>query len=639
MEQSRVVRLCLLLAVFFALSCTREQKSATVTFTAPKFTQSQKLTYAQVDPTTIRRLSDNTTNFNSLLNPTVTTDLNCFIVFVGGDGFDQAGTCAVSDGSSFKLGAYAGGVLSGGTATVPDVIAGTRTITLVGFHASDTLYCTDFHLGINQSQLSEPFVVAQKKMDIRAGSSPVNVDMTASLTTAKISDCKFASDNGGGSGYFGSGVDGDITSGSGTLSLSSMMDANNQHYLTSVSQVTSIADNGNGTAKITVNQSWNYAAKLNVNDGDEVMLYVSGASPGSPGGCGGIGTNNDTDGVYAGFSYSGIVSGTNKGPSGKTFDLMTNDRRWLNIPAANLTASGVGSVQQTFCHVLAIRVPQINAITLSSGTVFSLVQSNGGFYDLNMADQTIAGILPVRVKSGITLSGGSTLSFIADGGGYAGGTSAAKVGQSAFGRLNLTATTLNSLDQGGGVDSSATGCGGGHGGIGGCEETISAGNVQGDQYGCGSSSPDVSMSCLLGKFFFGGGGGGTNAGHGGGALRIYASQISLLDSASVLSFSAMGNAASGTLDGGGAGGSILVTTNAIQGVSGSTLGFKATGGLGGNGTGGNGGGGGRIQLVTQTSTNWQGTLSADVSGGAGHLAGGPGTCLSTGLALACALDP
>lgn len=635
MEQSRVVRLCLLLAALFALSCTRQQKSATVTLKVPQFTQSQKLTYAKVDAATIRRLSDNGSNFNSLLNPTSTTDLNCFVVFVGGDGFDQGGTCTVSNGSTFKVGAYAGGVLSGGTAIIPDVTSGTRSLILVGFHASSTSVCTDFHVGMNQAQLSEPFIVAQTKVNVQASSTPINVDMTASLTTSKISDCKFANDIGGNTGYFGNGSDGDIDTAalSGTQSLSSMTSGG--HYLMSVSDVTAIAQNPDGTAKITVGQPWNSSTKTHVNDGDEVMLYVVGASGGSPGGCGGMSTNDDTDGVYAGFSYSGVVNGTTTGANGNSFNLTLNDLRWFNIPSGNLGISGSSTVSTppAFCHVLAVRVPQINSITANAD--LELWQSSNGLFDFgNSGVQTTAGLLPIRVKAGIYVGAGATLSFRADGAGYQGGSSGFR-GQSPLGRNDLFGETISN-GQGGGIDSS-TGCGGGHGGIGGCDNPSAAGTVEGDPYGCGSGVADPSMSCLLGKFFFGGGGGSASgsAGNGGGALRIYANQITLADSGSHLIFSAKGNDATGTLDGGGAGGSILVSTNSIIGPTASTWDLSATGGVGGNGTGGNGGGGGRIHVITQNASDWSGNLNEYVGGGSGHVSGTAGTCYGSGLSPNC----
>jgi hypothetical protein len=109
------LRMGILLAFIVAIGagCSRESKSAKVQVYIPKLTSTEPLSYRpNYSGKTVSAQSEGS-NFNSLINPTTLAEFNCFVVFVGGAGFEGGGTCSVSDGSTFKLGAFGGGVAAG----------------------------------------------------------------------------------------------------------------------------------------------------------------------------------------------------------------------------------------------------------------------------------------------------------------------------------------------------------------------------------------------------------------------------------------------------------------------------------------------------------------------------------------------
>jgi hypothetical protein len=580
----------------------------------PQFSSKSALNYApMVSSKSVG--SQSTTNFNSLLNPSTLSEFNCFIVFVGGSGFDSGGSCSVSDGTSFKLGGFAGGMKSGEIVEMNVPSGSDREIVLVGFKTEDVSLCKDFHGGLPQSALSEPFVVARQTKSLSSGT--VSVDLSPSSMTAKISDCQFASDNGGGGAYYGNGSDGDLTV-SGTMYMSTMTSPAGPYY-TSSSAVTAITDLGNGTAEITVASPWNMSSYNNFKMGDEMMLYVVGGSEGTPNGCGE---------VFPGFSMSGIVTFAQTGSTtGKTFRMTMTDSRWLHISPTNLTATASGSTPQTFCRVVARRVPHFNNIDLTAGDL-SVYISSSGSTDMTDSMMYNFGVLPVRVKNQILIPSATTLIWDVSGRGYLGGNPTDSVGQSHLGKVTGWSTISNPLGAGGGYDSNIA-CGGGHGGQGGCPTSSTLGGQPvGDQYGCNVLDP--TMSCLRGKFFMGGGGAGDSSqgGAGGGAIRLLAKSIV---NDGTMTIWATGGAGSSLDDGGGAGGSIYVAADSVSGTGG--FNFNAAGGNGGASSGGVGGGG-RVHVTFKSST-FSGSSSFTVGKGSSgaNVGAQAGTCLAYGINL------
>ncbi|MGE3759555.1 MAG: hypothetical protein AB7H97_17450 [Pseudobdellovibrionaceae bacterium] len=606
----------LLFCVFATVACTRGKSSSQIKISIPQIQSSEALNYSPIVNSKSLSSQSNGTSFNSLLNPTALNEINCYAVFVGGPGYDAGGSCTVSDGTSFKLGAFAGGVVGGSTIELLVPQGPDRNIVLVGFKTDDISNCKDFHQGMPQAALSEPFVLARRNMPLNSGVA--NIELTPTSMTSKITNCNFANDNGAPEGsYFGSGSDGDLIT-SSIINLKNNMNSLSQFYM-STSNVNTITDNGNGTADITVDSSWNSSTLSHVRVGNEVMLYVIGGSD-SPNGC---------DSLWPGFSISGIVTMAQTGGTGNTFRMQIGDDRWLKIPPANLNISASGNPPPTHCRIVATRVPHFNSIVVSSGNL-TLKTSSVGIADMSAIDNSSVGLLPVRVKSLLQVDSGYSLSVNVDAGGYKGGDSSNVRGHSPWGQWTGYVSPASSNWSGGGYEA-GKGCGGGHGGAGGCSSTSTySGSVIGDQYGC--NTYDATMSCLRGKFFLGGGGAGDGSlgGAGGGAIRLYAKN-SVINGDLILS--AKGGNASAMDDAGGAGGSIFAILEAISGTG--NLYTYASGGNGFGVSSGGVGGGGRIHVVSKSASTFTGSKTASVSFGAtGESVGASsGTCIASGVTI------
>lgn len=556
--------------------------------------------------------------FNPLLNPTNLSGFDCFAVMVGGGSFNQKGMCTTSDGQSFALGAAKGGVPAGQSLSLNDIPSGTRTIVLVGFNVQSATDCHDFFTQpLPENRLSYPHVLAKVEQNLQPGN--VSLTLTAAYSTKKITDCHFSdADGGGGTGYYGNGLDGDIT----LTSLTELNVVNSPNFsgraLTSIRQVDAIADASTAdepnTALITLADSWSSA---HIGVGDEVMLYVAGAA--------GTGCGNS---ILAGFSATGKV--TESTPVGSlNFKMEMYDERFLSIAPTQLQAAGYGA-NPNFCRMVAIRVPHLNNLTITGGTVNIKVANTTSSFSYSSNDFTTAGLLMMRVANNLTVNSGATANFDVVGAGFKGGTTATARGHGTNGWTDGDNTLSRTpLGNGGGTDGASAG-GGAHGGAGGGLSN-SGGSVVGDAYGCANNLSDASMKCLLGKFFLGGGGGadGSIGGSGGGVIRLYVSQI--LNSGSLV-LNANGAAGLGTNDGGGAGGSIYLQAGTVDSTSGS-LSFTADGGAG-NATGGVGGGGRiHIQVVDEVIAISSSASSVAI-GGAGTTAGSSaGTCYAEGVSI------
>lgn len=160
---------------------------------------------------------------------------------------------------------------------------------------------------------------------------------------------------------------------------------------------------------------------------------------------------------------------------------------------------------------------------------------------------------------------------------------------------------------GGGGSHRTGGGGGGHGAAGGDSAVATGGVAYGDPLeptelgsGGGGNADDFPR-----------GGGGT----GGGAVRVEVSGTLLNDGV----VSADGAPAQGPEDGGGAGGSVWITTGRLEGTG---L-FRADGGSGGSA--GGGGAGGRVAIAYDDASSYSAFGSASAAGASGQTPGGRGT--------------
>ncbi len=541
-------------------------------------------------------------DWNSFLDPSSISQFNCFLVMAGGPGYDAA-SCSTTDGGTFSVGDYAGGVLSGATVEMIVPAGAARTFRVIGFQASSTSSCVDFHgnSGPDKSSLSHPHILGEVTQDISSGDVAVALNAKLDATTKKISDCSFGGNgSGGGGGWFGTGRDGDlVVPVSTTVNLdttASVSAATNGTKLSSISKVTSLSAPSATSLDVTIVDNWSSRVVVD----DEVMLYIVGESGNA---CGGQ--------VWPGFSTSGRVVQIN---STTDFVIDGIDARFATIPAASLNASAVqtsaGANTRVFCRLVAVRVPHFNNVILAGNSHISISSPLGSYNGTTHN----GGLLAMRVN-GVLSVNGSLNSLTVAAKGYAGG-SYYKPGEGAAGQVNATSSAS---DWNAGGSSS----GGGHGGAGGGN---GGGIAIGDQYGCGPAVPDALMRCLMGKFFLGAGGGaatGGGGGVGGGIIRLLARAIDT--SGGTLLVEASAGAGSYTGAAGGAGGSVFVQVQGFApGSQGSSFSMVAKGG---DGLSAGGGGGGRAHLqILDTSSAFVPAGNA-VTGGAGTQVGSDGTCV------------
>jgi hypothetical protein len=555
-------------------------------------------------------------SFNVLLNPTSLSGFDCFAVMVGGGTYNQKGICTTSDGQSFTLGAAVGGVPAGQSISFPDVPSGNRTLVLIGFNVQAASDCRDFfNQPLPNQRLSQPHVLAKLDQVLQPGN--VSVNITAAYSTKKITSCQFADSNGGKTGYYGTGYDGDVTLSAATNDLSTIdsvsFPGRKLLSIMRINEINSVATPAEpDLTQVVLNTAWSSA---NLGVGDEVMLYVVAS-----GGTTACGPN-----VYPGFSTSAFVTSYD---NSQTFQLHLHDSRFLTIPNAQLQASASGASQPDFCRVLAIRVPHFNNLTITNAAA-NIRPHSSQVIDLTSATNSNAGIMILRV-AGQLLASGAVTGFNVDGGGFKGGDSTNNQGHGVGGLITGAASPFSSLENGGGRTTSFGG-GGGHGGIGG--RAGYNGMTVGDQYGCPGGAYDATMKCLTGKFFAGGGGGfGSSVGtgsKGGGILRIYANQFI---ASSTVSFLAIGTIAGSVDCGGGAGGSIYLEIGQWN-LTG-TVALNVTGGAG-DGTNGGDGGGGRVHVQVMDQVINAGTINKNTLAGSGTYSGGeqPGTCYADGITI------
>lgn len=133
----------------------------------------------------------NGTSWNSSINPTSGSEINCFAVFVGG-GELGANSCAISNGSKITFGPHVG-FLKAGEEIWVDTPAGDRTIYVIGLKSATAAACSNFaNSEPDGANLSEPFLIAAQRSNIPSGSSSVTIN-AAFDSSKKIQDCTFIS--------------------------------------------------------------------------------------------------------------------------------------------------------------------------------------------------------------------------------------------------------------------------------------------------------------------------------------------------------------------------------------------------------------------------------------------------------------
>ncbi|MBK9038582.1 MAG: hypothetical protein IPL83_05355 [Bdellovibrionales bacterium] len=304
--------------------------------------------------------------------------------------------------------------------------------------------------------------------------------------------------------------------------------------------------------------------------GDEILFHVaSGRSLIDPdlNACGG--------GLHRGdFQFARVANV----PNSTTIEV---DHPIAPIPAAinNSNLSASISFSGYFCHIQIIRVPNFNQINVQPGAVHQMLSGTYNWGD-------VTGLTVFRAKN-LVLNSSSTLSIKSVGSGF-----------------NATAfSDGGSLSGPGGSSGSASTNGGGNepgsGGAGGGGSAVSSGGDGGGNSGSGGYAVDycIGPCSIYGgkKIMYGGAGGGVNTvagGSGGGGLLLF---IGNVEGSGLLELKAGGSQGSSDRAGGGAGGTIHLSSREIH----SSLNVNVDGGIGitGGGSGGGGGGAGGVSEV------------------------------------------
>lgn len=116
--------------------------------------------------------------WNTSLNPTAGSQLNCFAIFVGGPNL-TGNSCTVSDNSTVRRIDFGPnlGFLPAGSLVRMDIPSGPdRVFHVVGLRASSASACSSYNnTEINSDELSEPFLIASQRANIPAGESTVEI--------------------------------------------------------------------------------------------------------------------------------------------------------------------------------------------------------------------------------------------------------------------------------------------------------------------------------------------------------------------------------------------------------------------------------------------------------------------------------
>lgn len=521
------------------------------------------------------------------------SEIACYAVFVGGPGLDYK-SCKNSEGIEVVRFGREAGIFKPGQNIELEVPSGNgRRIFLIGFKTDDTTtfeHCHDV-FGTQASppkeHLSAPLIVGQTTLDLAPGNAEVNI--VASLSgSQKFEDCSFFQGGGSGGGgttppppvaenLFGDGGDGDLViTSTGPSQSNTSTYGFFSSYTPGYRALPSnkifgasrriVGIDSTGLILSTSSAFTDYEFEI----GDEILFHVaSGRSLIDPdlNACGG--------GLHRGdFQFARVANV----PNSTTIEV---DHPIAPIPAAivNSNLSAPISFSGYFCHIQIIRVPNFNQITVQPGAVHQMLSGTYNWGD-------VTGLTVFRAKN-LVLNSSSTLSI--------------KSVESGF---NATAfSDGGSLSGPGGSTGSANENGGGNnpsvGGAGGGGSAVSSGGDGGGHSGSGGNAVDYCIGpCSINggkKIMYGGAGGGVNTvtgGSGGGALLVYVGNI---NGPGLLELKAYGSQGSSDRAGGGAGGTILLSSREIH----STLNVNVNGGIGttGGGSGGGGGGAGGVSEV------------------------------------------
>lgn len=409
-----------------SVSCTKKTESSSVRIVLPAAIPALSSASNKSGAVHSAVSANNNTqpNWNTSLNPTAGSQINCFAIFVGAS--DLSGnTCEVSSGgttSTISFGPNIGFVPAGQEVVLNISAGAARTFYVIGLRSQGTACKNYVGNEPDADNLSEPFLIASQVASLTAGDNTLNINATLD-TDKKIASCNFIQHGSTPTGLqFGDGRDGKITLSATGQFLDQDSDAyattpNLTHqastvaasgvlsskYFASTARVSNISLAGSDAGRLLTLSSPYTSPQFEV--GDEVVWYVSSGASSSGsvdhptlGACGG--------GFYVGRYGIAKIMGT---PN--TMQVLLNQpisETPLTIRNGNL-AAGVGA---DFCRISLTRIPNFEHVKVNAGAIWTVE---------GMAfDQTTGrgGIMAIRTRK---LEVDGTLNIVSNAKGYGGG--------------------------------------------------------------------------------------------------------------------------------------------------------------------------------------------------------------------------
>ena len=178
------------LALLATLGCTQGQEGkSAVTIQFPAATSVKSASAPTGANTTV------TTAWNSALNPTAVSQINCYAIFVGASDLNTS-SCTPPNSNIARLtfGPYVVFTPAGQAASLSVPVGAARTITVVGLVASPASACTTQtnNSTLNKLAFSQPQILGSSTTDLSPGNVTVDVDISMHAASDFIEDCKLA---------------------------------------------------------------------------------------------------------------------------------------------------------------------------------------------------------------------------------------------------------------------------------------------------------------------------------------------------------------------------------------------------------------------------------------------------------------
>lgn len=463
-------------------ACSKKAEVSYITVQLPKAMNLNEI--ARSSPGEARSISspvssysDNGSDWNSDLNPTSGSQINCFAIFVGGPNLSN-NYCDVDDNTVQRRIQFGPnrGFVPAGSAVLMEVPAGPdRVFHVVGLQSASLSACSSYmNKAPDAANLSEPFLIASQRANIPSGESSLAI-VAALDPNKKIKDCSIQGTPGGGNSGglqidYGSSKDGkiEVTAASGPNGVTMNVNQNNLGLQSVTGYTHQPASNGSSSSKIasasrrvvSLDTSGSTAGKklvfsdsfsnLEFAVSDEVLWYVAGgrAEPGPP--------DDPTNGACGGDLYLGRF-GFAKIAAINSNDSITLDRSITATPSqvkiGNLTAA---STSNNFCRIAIQRVLNFEEIKVSANSELNIkVQPYSH-------ESGTGGVLPLRVRR---MEVDGRLNLLVDAAGYRGSDNTNYSGGSLWGD-RVQASSQPNGNGGGSRGADNMGSGGGGAGAG-----------------------------------------------------------------------------------------------------------------------------------------------------------------------------